>query len=93
MKKLNEPKRIVARNAWGRDAAALHQEFEVEASDVGKARQHYLGHNYRSYVFALADVGRVFVNMTDGTGWSCWAFKAGASCAEVLKDAIAPSGQ
>lgn len=79
MKKRNEPMRIVARNAWGRDAAALHQEFEVEVCDIGKTRPHYHGHNHRSYVFALADVGRVIVNMTDGTGWSCWAFKAGAA--------------
>ncbi|KVH05324.1 hypothetical protein WS84_27705 [Burkholderia anthina] len=79
MKKLNEPMRIVASNAWGRDTAALHQEFEVEVCDIGILLPHYLGHNHRGYVFGLADVGRVIVNMTDGTGWSCWAFKPGAA--------------
>ncbi|CAG9228570.1 hypothetical protein [Burkholderia vietnamiensis] len=79
MKKLNEPMRIVARNGWGHYCAANHQEFEVEVCDIGKVRPHYLGHNHRSHTFVQADVGRVIVNMTDGTAWSCWAFKAGAA--------------
>jgi hypothetical protein len=79
MRKLTEPTRVVARNAWGGYSTTFHQEFEVEADDAGATRLHYLGHNHRSYAFTRADAGRVIVQMTDGKGWSCWSFKSGGT--------------
>jgi hypothetical protein len=75
MKQLTEYVRVNATNAWGRPSTHMEAVFEIEASDVGVTRDHYLGHNHRSVVFSYGDVGRQIVNMRDGTGWTCWSFK------------------
>jgi hypothetical protein len=73
MKKITEPKRVTAANAWGRDATCTHQEFQVETDDVGKTREHFLGYNHRSYTFHHHDIGR-HINVQSSPGWTCWYF-------------------
>jgi hypothetical protein len=77
MKPLTEKVWRVASNAWGRPSGAFHQDFEIEASDVGYNKPHMGGFNHNWHVFTQADVGRKINQMTDGTGWTCWSFSNG----------------
>jgi hypothetical protein len=62
-------------NAWGATSTSERQAFEVEASDVGTTREHYLGFNHRSYKFTHADVGRKIEHIYGGKHpYACWAF-------------------
>ena len=49
------------------------QEFEITADDIGHTKQHYLGHNHKSYTFTHRDVGKVIEVMSDDKGWTCWS--------------------
>ena len=75
MKQIGEPRTVRANNAWGKPTTTRHTTYEVENSDVGRFKDHYLGHNHLSYKFRLSDVGRQMIVMTDGTGWTCWSWK------------------
>lgn len=74
MKALNTPQELVVPNAWGRDVVVYRQTFEVEQSDVGRVREHYLGYNRPSYTFKASDVGRLIVADTN-THCPSWNFK------------------
>ncbi len=71
MKQLTEKVVSNTRNAWGGYANVAHQEFEVEANDIGQVKENYLGYRHKSYKFAPSDLGRIIDVMSDGTTWSC----------------------
>lgn len=70
MKTLGKPRKVTAPNAWGRDDTTMRQQYEVEESDVGVKRHHFLGLDHRDYTFTRADVGRVIEQIQGG----CWYF-------------------
>lgn len=73
MKAIGESYKVTAANAWGRNSTATHQKFEITEEDVGTTHSSYLGYGRNSYTFTRADVGRIIIVMTDGTGWTCWS--------------------
>lgn len=73
MKQLTEAKKVTLSNACGRDYTTMRQQFEVEPTDVGIKRDHYQGHNHKSYTFTRADVGRTIETMS-AIGYACWHF-------------------
>lgn len=73
MKQLTEPERKSGSDAWGRPATWFEQRFEIEASDIGTKRDHYLGHNHQSFTFGRSEVGKTIVVYTS-PGWTCWTF-------------------
>lgn len=75
MRTLNAKVGRRAPNAHGRDTYSEHQDFEIEASDVNRERQNYLGNGHSSYKFNRSDVGKVITVYTDRTSWTCWVFK------------------
>lgn len=74
MKPITERTHQHRTSAVGRDQDVFVQRFEVEASDVGHERQHYLGFNHRHHLMGKADVGRQIEVLSDGKGWTCWSF-------------------
>lgn len=74
MKQIGEPKRVTAANALGQDSTCIHTQFEIEESDVGTERNHYLGYGYQVRTFRRDEVGRKINVMHDGSGWTCWTF-------------------
>lgn len=73
MHQTTDKKSVTLPNAWGRDCTTIRQRFEIEASDIGKSRSDYLGHNRPARVFVRDDVGREIEVMT-APGYHCWAF-------------------
>lgn len=74
MKQIGEPKRVTANDAWGHTVRTTHTVFEIEESDVGRFRDHYLGYCHRRAGFGHEHVGKTITVYTDGTGWTCWTF-------------------
>jgi len=74
MKQIGEPETVVANDAWGRSVRVIRTIYEVEESDAGKFREHYLGFFHRRVQIERKHVGKTIIVYTDGTGWTCWAF-------------------
>ncbi len=74
MRALTSPNRLMKpTNGNGPLECFTEQDFEIEASDVGTERPHYLGHNHRSYRFTSKDTGR-YIRVTTQPGYTCWVF-------------------
>lgn len=75
MKKLNDPRKFTAPNAWGRDDTSLRQAFIIEPSDVGMLKADYGGHRQPARMISTSDVGRVIeVTTYPGQNYRCWSF-------------------
>lgn len=72
MKKLTEPQRKRVPNAWGKDVDVVHTDYEIEKSDVGNIKEHYMGHNHQRYSIRHDDVGRTI--RVDSSPGGCWYF-------------------
>jgi hypothetical protein len=73
MKKLTEPTKHTAPNAWGRDTTDTRQAFMVEKEDVGCSRPDFGGQRQPAYTFKPSDVGRV-VEVITAPGYHSWYF-------------------
>ena len=73
MKQVTEKELKTGANAWGRPTTWMEERFEIEASDIGTRRDHYLGFNHRSHTLTHSDVGKTIVVYTS-PGWTCWVF-------------------
>lgn len=74
MKPITLPARVrKATNCDGPEQWFIDQDFEVEAEDVGKVRDHYLGYRHKSYTVRRDDVGRHLRVTTQGE-YRCWSF-------------------
>ena len=74
MKPIDKPKTGWVKNANGGLAKVTEQYFQVEPSDVGTFRHHFLGYNHRSHRFEEQEVGCTIYVQWDGTGWTTWVF-------------------
>ena len=75
MKKLSGPiRKNLQTNCTGRSEVFEISQFEVEPSDVGLSREHYLGYQCKSHKFAQDDVGQVIEVRSQGTGYTTWFF-------------------
>jgi len=74
MKRVTDKTRHYAANAQGQYGYSFRQVFEVEESDVNKAKANYRGHKYSDYQFRRGDIGKTITVYTDGTDWTCWSF-------------------
>jgi hypothetical protein len=76
MKYLTAPKALqLSTNCGGPLEIFWDQTLEVEPSDVGQVRPHYLGYQHREYMFVKADVGRRITNRQQGNHYQCWWFE------------------
>lgn len=74
MKALGDKQIRTRANAWGRDHTTTTQQFEIEASDVGRRIDHWGGYHYKTLQVTQRDVGKVLEHMVDDSGWQCWGF-------------------
>jgi hypothetical protein len=75
MRPITEPVKLRKQtNCNGPEEVFTEQDFEVEASDVGRTRANYLGYRHATYQFASRDVGRQFRNTSQPSGYTCWSF-------------------
>jgi hypothetical protein len=63
-----------ATNCTGPDEGFTEQDFEIEACDVGRDKEHYLGHRHRTYRFIQSDIGRRIRTTQQGNWYYCWSF-------------------
>jgi hypothetical protein len=76
MKALTEPVRLQKpTNCNGPLEWFIEQDFEIEAEDAGKPRDHYLGYKHKTYTILRSDVGRR-IRVTKQGDYSCWGFLA-----------------
>ena len=74
MKRIGKSEAVTAANGLGHDSTAIHSDWQVEESDVGRQRENYGGYRHAVYEFKRSDVGRVIDVMTDGSQWNCWTW-------------------
>lgn len=74
MKQIGYAQKVTRANAWGKDHTYLETTFEVEESDVGKARENYLGFGRPAYQFKPSDAGSE-ITIQSSPGWTCWYFR------------------
>ena len=72
MKRLTEPKAQEVKNAWGGFAHVVLTDHEVEESDVGRQKLHYMGHGRYAHTFTMADVGRKLREDSSSCGFWCF---------------------
>ena len=77
MKQLTEFKIQEGTNANGQGTRWKEAILVIEASDVGRALPHYLGHNHRAFALRPGDAGKQIVKYWDDSGWQCWVFHTG----------------
>lgn len=76
MKKLSGPiRKNLPTNCTGSDEVFEISQFEVEPSDVGLTREHYLGYQHKAYKFVQGDVGKVIEVRSQGSGYTTWFFQ------------------
>ncbi len=73
MKSVAKRPNVKAQNAWGHDAVHNQEDFQIEESDVGHVKQHYLGMDHRSLTLTRNDVGRL-ITVYSSPGWTCWTW-------------------
>ena len=87
MKQLTEKRQHIGINGWGAESITERQAFIVEASDVGRTYDHYLGLNHKSYTFRSTDMNRTIERITDG----CWYF--GSIFSDVSNNLVKVDGR
>lgn len=82
MIQVGERERNTANSAYGQATDTMRTRFEIEAKDVGRTMDNYLGFRHSSHTIQRGDVGRVveFINDTNprpdwrGEFYESWYF-------------------
>lgn len=82
--KIIEPKAEETADSLFGPRKRFREVLEIEAADIGRALQHYLGFEHRTLTLQRQHIGRRIVQYSGGTHrcaaswfgcpWSCWVF-------------------
>lgn len=76
MKEISSPiRKSLSTNCNGPNEVFEISQFQVERSDVGRTREHYLGYKHKTYQFVQGDVGKVIEVRSQGSGYTTWFFQ------------------